>query len=402
MDQYHLYKINSRIDKNNNVPLRFVLNKAGIPITLQSIFKVPNKKWNQEKQRVDGDPDLTSEITKHREKFTNMIEILYDNGELTQEKAKNHFQLYFRDETHDAKLKASYSNNNFLKYFDITKKRLEQQGKSKNHCRKFGYVKDRVEEVFGKSISVKELNLDWLGKFTEWHYEKEITCNTVRDHWKIVRLAAKSAVMDGHRVDSLFLTFTIPENDGTKFFLTKDEVTSFMQVEPIKEGDEYVKDWFILQMLTGVRFSDFPHIKASNLGADGTLSFAIQKTSKQHKIPIDSMAIRIIERWGEWNGMYLQQYNERIKQLCRKAKINQIMEKIQFTGGNKVKKTTEEKWKFISSHDGRRTFARTVYESKKWTLEELSTYLGHSSTSQTLEYIDLKKEDLKPIENLYG
>lgn len=83
-------------------------------------------------------------------------------------------------------------------------------------------------------------------------------------------------------------------------------------------------------------------------------------------------------------------FNEKIKIICLKAGITKLETKRETRGGTKLF-TTNPKYKMISSHTGRRSFA-TNFDADNVPLSEIMAVTGHSTEKSLRTYIKKNSE----------
>ena len=132
----------------------------------------------------------------------------------------------------------------------------------------------------------------------------------------------------------------------------------------------------------GMRHSDYLKINRNNITND-FIHFRDDKTKGNHSIPIMKQAMNIIKKWN-YNLPKISnpQINKHIKTICKLADINEV---ITLNG------VTKEKYKFISSHTARRTFATFGYHSNVHP-RVLRNITGHSSEKTFMTYVQKDRE----------
>jgi len=78
-------------------------------------------------------------------------------------------------------------------------------------------------------------------------------------------------------------------------------------------------------------------------------------------------------------------FNERFKELGKKAELNQKIEIVRKKGNTRVKEV-RSKWEMMSSHTCRRSFCTNMYLSG-FPAEELMRISGHKSPAAFMRYI---------------
>ena len=90
----------------------------------------------------------------------------------------------------------------------------------------------------------------------------------------------------------------------------------------------------------------------------------------------------------------MQKFNVQIKDICKKAKFEDKVFLVDQYIGRKatVKKTYAPKYKQVSSHTCRRSFATNLYR-KGYRLSQIMPMTGHATESQLREYIGIDAEE---------
>ena len=176
-------------------------------------------------------------------------------------------------------------------------------------------------------------------------------------------------------------------------FLTEDEIKSICKYKPESNTELFVKNSFLMGALTGARHSDYINFTLSNI-QDGFLVYISKKTHIEARIPVSPMILRILKE-KEGNDLFNRKlstdyYNDILREICRKCGITQLRQLYR-----KGKYWQQEKWKYVSSHTGRRSFATNLY-LRNADLYQISRLMGHSSVKQTEGYICCGLKELNP------
>ena len=156
-------------------------------------------------------------------------------------------------------------------------------------------------------------------------------------------------------------------------------------------GLEKVRDLFLAMCFTGLRISDWSKVKKENIVLiDGQemLEILTKKTKAKVYIPILPELKAILEKYNYHLPKVSDQYfNRTIKEVCMMAGIDGNELKI-YSEAGKVKEQRIEKYKMVSSHCARRSFASNFYELG---IEPaiIMQITGHTTEKQFFEYIDL-------------
>lgn len=165
-----------------------------------------------------------------------------------------------------------------------------------------------------------------------------------------------------------------------KTFLTQEELAMLEQVTCTTANEQYVKDEFLIAAYTGMRLSDVKTASLENIEGD-TFKYTSIKTGIPATIRVGFKTKERIMRTEGKEPLTLAAYNQIIRRLCCKAGIRAKVKT--HHGGRDM---TGEKWKFVSSHTARISFA-TNLAILKVGLIDISKMMGHTSVTMTQRYI---------------
>ena len=169
--------------------------------------------------------------------------------------------------------------------------------------------------------------------------------------------------------------------------LTENELELIKHAE-IKPFLEHSRDVFLFACNTGARYSDLLNFKHSDI-IDGHWHLRTKKTKTLLQIPLNAEAERIAKKYEEFGSLKLKtikQLNLNIRQICRMAGLNEIINKSNFQGSKRTDKQYE-KWQLITCHTGRRTFI-TIALTKGIPQQIVMRVSGHSNYETFKKYID--------------
>ena len=197
-----------------------------------------------------------------------------------------------------------------------------------------------------------------------------------------------------HPFSAKIESFVEQDEDRHIVTFTPEEIKKIKDKKMPSPYLENAKKWFLLGCEIGQRGGDLLSLSSENLRyVDGHLFIDViqQKTKKEVTIPIGSPEIRTMLENDFPHSISPQKLNVYIKDVCELAEINEIIEGKLLDGVTNRKKTGEfPKYKLVTSHSFRRTFATNYY--KKIATPILMGITGHSKESMFLKYIN-KQED---------
>ena len=155
-----------------------------------------------------------------------------------------------------------------------------------------------------------------------------------------------------------------------------------------------VRDLFLIGCCTGLRFSDLSALRPENI-KDGYITIKQIKTGKPVVIPVDEVVERIMNKYSGLlpEALSNQKMNEALKEIAKECESLKKKVSITYTkGGATVKKgadeetETPEKWKLVSTHTARRSFATNMYMKGIGSIT-IMAITGHKTESAFMKYI---------------
>lgn len=260
---------------------------------------------------------------------------------------------------------------------------------SKNYLRKYGTI-GRSFEDYKPGLTCDDLTHDELNKYISDHLLDvcEVENNTIHDYVRRTQYVMERSFKRRQHNNMDCLDFCYKYIQPKPFWLDWADVEKIEAFEPFAQ-DLIYKEEFLFRCYTGLRWSDAVNLKPEHfIKKDGLVyyDFHVIKTSLSQNIEMSPKAAAILKKWGyKIPKLYQSDCNEKIKTIARGAKIDTVIEKIRFKGSERIVEMLP-KWKLVTTHVARRTFARR-WMDLKGDIGKLSKYLGHSSVDQTSSYV---------------
>lgn len=181
--------------------------------------------------------------------------------------------------------------------------------------------------------------------------------------------------------------------DVDSVYLTEEELKQIKACDLPTDRLNNVRDIFLIACYTGLRISDYSKISKQNMIYDGKiLKVTTEKTNEEVFIPLNSYVMSLLERYkGTIRMISHQRFNEYLKDVCRIAGINESVTFFQVRGEVR-KQITLPKYKLITSHTGRRSFATNAFKAGVPTIS-IMKITGHKTERSFLKYIKVTKEE---------
>ena len=277
---------------------------------------------------------------------------------------------------------------------------------SQNSIKKINVVKhklERFQEYRKKTILIKDVNLNFKKELEDYLLSELYASNTITRDIRYIKTFCNHAKYNGietsYQLEKVQAKYTEVEN----IYLNPYDITKLEKSSNLINHLDNARDWLLISCYTGQRISDFMRFTKEMIRYEQDkplLEFTQQKTSKLMTIPLSSKVMAILNKQnGEFpHAISDQRYNDYIKDVCKEAGITEVVEgskKVETeSGSKKYRKETGfyPKYKLVSSHIGRRSFATNNYG--KIPTSFLKYVTGHSTESMFLDYIGKSNKDI--------
>ena len=395
-----------------NVPIRMRVNFASKRIEFTTGYRIDAAKWDTDKQRVRNGctnklKQSASEINASLLGNYTEIQDIFKKFEVeeimpTLEQIKEAFNALHKP-IEEIKPRKS-TPNAFYKVFDDfvrdcgrqndwTDSTYEKFAAVKNHLMNFrdGLTFDFFDE---KGLNdyvtylrdVKEMRNSTIGKqlsflkwFLRWAFRKGVHKNNAYDSYKPKLKSTQKKII----------------------FLTWEELNKLREFEipAAKQALDRVRDVFLFQCFTGLRYSDVFNLRRSDIKGDH-IEVTTVKTSDSLIIELNNHSKAILDKYKDvafeddkvLPVITNQKMNDYLKELAEMAGIDEPIRQTYYKGNERIDEITP-KYALLGTHAGRRTFICNALALgippqvvMKWT--------GHSDYKAMKPYIDIA-DDIK-------
>ena len=397
-----------------NVPIRMRVNFASKRIEFTTGYRIDATKWDADKQRVKNGcsnklKQSASEINASLLEYYTEIQSIFKRFEVedvmpTPEQIKEAFNALHKPVSEEPKPKKEALPCDFFQVFDDfvedcgrqsnwTDSTFEKFAAVKNHLTNFregltfeffderglndyvGYLRD-VKEMRNSTIGKQLSFLKW---FLRWAFKKGVHQNNAYDSYKPKLKSTQKKII----------------------FLTWDELNRLREfkIPSNKQALERVRDVFLFQCFTGLRYSDVFNLRRSDIKGDH-IEVTTVKTSDSLIIELNNHSKAILDKYKDVafeNDKVLpvitnQKMNDYLKELAEMAGIDEPVRQTYYKGNERIDDVTP-KYALLGTHAGRRTFICNALALgippqvvMKWT--------GHSDYKAMKPYIDIA-DDIK-------
>lgn len=397
-----------------NVPIRMRVNFASKRIEFTTGYRIDAAKWDADKQRVKNGcsnklKQSASEINASLLEYYTEIQSIFKRFEVedvipTPEQIKEAFNALHKPVSEESKPKKEVLPYDFFQVFDDfvedcgrqnnwTDSTFEKFVAVKNHLTNFregltfeffderglndyvGYLRD-VKEMRNTTIGKQLSFLKW---FLRWAFKKGVHQNNAYDSYKPKLKSTQKKII----------------------FLTWDELNRLREFKTPsnKQALERVRDVFLFQCFTGLRYSDVFNLRSSDIKGDH-IEVTTVKTSDSLIIELNNHSKAILDKYKDvafeddkvLPVITNQKMNDYLKELAELAGIDEPIRQTYYKGNERIDEVTP-KYALLGTHAGRRTFICNALALgippqvvMKWT--------GHSDYKAMKPYIDIA-DDIK-------
>ena len=395
-----------------NVPIRMRVNFASKRIEFTTGYRIDATKWDSDKQRVRNCctnklKQSASEINASLLGYYTEVQEIFKKFEVeeimsTPEQIKEAFNALHRP-IEEVKPRKS-TPNAFYKVFDEfvrdcgrqndwTDSTYEKFAAVKNHLMNFrdeltfdffdekglndyvNYLRD-VKEMRNSTIGKQLSFLKW---FLRWAFKKGLHQNNAYDSYKPKLKSTQKKII----------------------FLTWEELNKLREFEipATKQALDRVRDVFLFQCFTGLRYSDVFNLRKSDI-KDDHIEVTTVKTSDSLIIELNNHSKAILDKYKDvafeddkvLPVITNQKMNDYLKELAELAGIDEPVRQTYYRGNERIDEVTP-KYALLGTHAGRRTFICNALALgilpqvvMKWT--------GHSDYKAMKPYINIA-DDIK-------
>lgn len=264
--------------------------------------------------------------------------------------------------------------------------------------------------VLNKQLEFEEINKNWMMAFHNWllnatFKEKNkasgkqenisYSKNYIAKELKIAKLFANAAADEGLINNLTFRSVKASWEEADTIALSWEEINKLKSIELEPDSIEgIVRNLFVFNCYCGLRWSDLVRIDKSRFSRKDNqlfITIRMKKTDSIVYFPILPSAEQILKIYN-YKIPYVCNaiFNERIKQICLQAGITELETKRETRAGIKIILSIP-RYKMVSSHTGRRSFA-TNFEAQGVALNELMAVTGHTSEKTFRNYVKKRIE----------
>lgn len=404
--------------------------KLGVNLLLCTNIEVDVEKWNLTHTGKAFKFYIESEegrrITRLTNEIKNAINSLTEQGvQLTSEMANDIIDgIVYREEREaqrlrddEAKRQAEEESrmtlNKFIKEFiSQIESGARQTDRGTNYAfstiksiraamNQFAYFQQDTK----RDIDFKDIDMKFYYDYTAYLKGKDYSINSIGKCIKELKAILFTAESEGYHSNSKFKDkkFKGTRVEVDSIYLTREDLDKIMAADLSEYGIGHyqARDIFMVGVWTAQRVSDYNYISKDDIKYHSiqkivdnkivtkefmTVEIRQKKTGAKVSVPVSAELKSILEKYDfQLPHLEDQVINRYLKDICKAAKLNELVE-IETTKGGKPIKEKKHKWELVHTHTARRTGATLMYLSGM-DIYDIMRITGHSSPMMLKKYI---------------
>ena len=391
------FYLSSVADKKGLKPILIQITHNYQRVRIPSGEKIKTSIWNKKKQRAYENKELGNEAEYTR--INNFLNDVESKFKKMVGKAKlNDIEMssdFFKENLFKADIKPKRSFYDVMDEYISASKSIRAKGTIEKYeiSKKFY---QRFEKDTNFKITLNSIDLTFYDRFKDYVFtERSLSDNTFAKLIKNMKAVLTWAKDREYYKGEIYKKFKTTEYGKEVIYLRVEELFALYNHNFEKASLAKARDMFCFSCFTGFRFSDTLSLRRESINLkDGTISKWIDKTQRFEKIPLNSYALKILEKYKD-DIFPLPQYakntvNDYIKLCCKDVGINE-MTTITKHSGNKRIETTKPKYDLISTHAARKTFV-TNSLILGMNLKTIKSITGHKLDSSFERYVKIAED----------
>lgn len=296
--------------------------------------------------------------------------------EFTSQLLKQYFDQIFEN--------VSIKKTTFFEVYDqFTEEKIKRKEWKKSTIKRYKNIKNLLlefEKVKKYKLTFSKINNTFFTEFIDFCYEdKDHYTNTFNRNLGLVKTFLFWTLKKEYMFNKKFIDFKKP-----KRVLTREEALSFEDIKTLYNHEckdpklNKIKDVFIFQSLTGMRFGELKLINKRTVNSNDCILLKEEKDSSKdtREIPLITISKAILEKYDYRLPLLSnQKQNNYIKEVLKEAGFTHEVQYSKTKGVEQqvfVKKFYER----ISTHTARRTFI-TIMRNKGIADKTIMSISGH-------------------------
>ena len=366
--------------KSNSIYYR-ISNAGNTCLNMTKVipFKLnPSDKWNGKLQLTNNNLNINKELVTFKAFIIdNLSDTILQNKSITKSYVTALHNQYFNPVAEAKKYEPT-----LLQYAKVFE---NNYALSESGLKRLGTLKSRLKKL--PKVLIKETDIKWITNFSKLLLNQNYAESSINKHLQLIKQIVKYAELNDLEIKRNVLSFRMLKTSSITHYINEQEVFNLFNFNPSTEALNNTKKLFLIGCTTGLRISDLMRLKSFSIN-NGMIELTTKKTKQNIVIPIDPRIESFIE---EVKPLAHQVFNRNIKDLFKDFKLNEMTKGYVIGKGNKRALGIYPKYKLMTSHCMRRSFATNLYG--KLPTMVIMAITGHTTEKSFLTYIKKPQRD---------
>ncbi len=390
-----------------NIYMRF-WDSNRIDLTAKTGLVVKFDNWSIKKEKVQPKAEATQKdfingnLINLRAYIIENYNLDYNSKkDISKDWLKNNVNAYFGRAKKDELHKAYFVEwiKEFLKTADtrIYKGNRISEATVDNYKKVYQRLVE-FEAFTGLKLRFEHIDLKFYNSFVNYCKEqKKYSNNTIGNLITRIKFFCRQIELENLPINPQFKhsDFMSVSNKTFDVYLTESEIKTIYNFDFSNSIRlDNARDLFIIGLRTGLRVSDFLQLKNININK-GFIEIETTKTKETVIIPLHEQVKEILYKYNNSLPRTIsdQKFNAYIKEICKIANITEVVKGALVNPTTKRKEVGHyEKYKLVSSHTCRRSFASNLYG--KLPNMVIMSITGHKTETSFLKYIKISRNKI--------
>lgn len=415
-------------DKGNlHLRLLYRFNNTDFVFGVNTKFEVSKDYWNKLHKKTnfkktndvielneiqalkEKQNEVSTELNKIENHILNAFNII-NSDEVNKEWLKTQIDNYYNPPK-----EAEQIPTELIKYIEYYKeaRRHDLKPVMVKRCNVIKSKLEKYENYSKTKILIENVNDNFRNSLLDFEKINKYSLSTIRRELVFIKTICTHAKKKGLKVSLELDDFSkevkrdnLENANKTFVYLNENDLIKLENINSnrLTKTFEDVKNWLLISCYTGQRISDFMRFNSSMIRVQNNkkyIEFTQVKTGHEVSIPLHTKILKILENNKNEFPKKISdvKYNEYVKEVCRIAKINEVI-----LGGKMSNLGTEKepiwrkeikeykKYELVSSHIGRRSFATNNFGIMPTSY--LKTITSHKTEKMLLNYVGKSENDM--------
>lgn len=403
--KFNLHKRKASDTKGLAIRMRVTL-RGERPLDFPIGCKVDLDQWDAVAERAMDSADNAAVTNRTIDEYKALIGEVFARYELLEKRIPMPREVkdLFNDMVGRSSILDEGGEIDFWMVFDLFTKQIGEQNQwAESTYQKFRALRRHLKS-FDPALTFDALTDTKLQDLIAYYYKKGHRNTTIARQLAFLKWMLRWASQKGYYHGCLHNTFK-PKLKGVSvdskeiIYLSQEEIKQLQdfQFQPMQEALERVRDVFLFQCFTGLRYSDVAKLRRSDIKR-GVLHVVTKKTVDGLRIELNKHSQAILEKYQdfEFPGDKALPVISNVKMNVHLKTLGQVVgldepTRIVYFKGNKRYEEVYPKWNLLTTHVARRTFVVTALQLGI-PVEVIMRWTGHSNFEAMKPYAKIVDE----------